>query len=246
MGEMIDIGSGKLQVTAYVAQPATAIKGGLIVIHEVWALTDHIKDIADRFSKEGYLVLAPNLLSDMGLSEQLIGELQGELFDPQTRAQAQPKIRELMAPMQAPGFAQDTLVKLRQCFDYLYGQEVTQRNVAVMGFCFGGSYSFSLAVHEPRLKAAVPFYGHADFSVAELSKIACPVMAFYGEKDDRLMQALPKLKADMKAANVDFTAHVYPECGHAFFNDTNKFTYNESAAKDAMTKTLNFLNVNLS
>lgn len=241
MGKMIELGLGENKFPAYVAEPESSPKGGLIVIHEVWGLADHIKSVANKFSDEGYYVLAPNLLSQIDISEKTMGELQKELFDPEKRAQAQPKIRGLMAPIQAPDFAVKTNEKLKLCFDYLFEQEILNQKVAVMGFCFGGSYSFSLAVNEPKLVAAIPFYGHADFSVDELKQIKCPVLAFYGEKDERLIEGLPKLVEAMKAAGVDFTYQVYADCGHAFFNDTNPYTYNEAATKDATTRTLSLL-----
>lgn len=241
MGKMTELRSGGKDFPVYISKPTRSVRGGIIVIHEVWGLVDHTKDIADRFAKEGYIALAPNLLSEVGITAQLVGELQEELFDPVRRSQAQPKLRKLMAPMQAPGFGEQTLDRVKQCFDYLFDQKEVEEKVSITGFCFGGSYSFSLAVHEPRLKAAIPFYGHADFSVEQLQKIKCPILAFYGEKDENLMSSLPELKAKMKDAGVDFKAKVYKDCGHAFFNDTNRLTYNSHAATDAWLKTKQFL-----
>ena len=241
MAEMIELSSEGAQFPVYVVQPEGEIKGGLIVIHEVWGLTDHIKSIADRFAAEGYLVVAPELLGETGMTQELAGQLQNELFDPERRNQAQPKIRELMAPIQAPGFAEKTTKRVQVCFDYLTEQSGVDGRIGVSGFCFGGTYSFGLAVVEPKLKAAVPFYGHADYSVEQLRAITCPILAFYGENDERLMASLPELKSNMEAAGVDFTAQVYKDCGHAFFNDTNRFAYNETAAHDAWAKALDFL-----
>jgi carboxymethylenebutenolidase len=228
MGDVIQIGENGRSFPAYLAKPEGRTKGGLILIHEVWGLTDHIKSVADRFAVEGYLILAPDLLSETGITTDLVGGLQEELFDPQRRSEAQPKLRQLMAPLQSPGLGEKTLAK-----------------IGITGFCFGGTYSFSLAVRQPKLRAAVAFYGHADFSVQQLRQIKCPILAFYGENDERLMVVLPELKTKMKKAGVDFTAKVYKNCGHAFFNDTNKFAYNDDAAKDAWRKTLKFLSLNL-
>lgn len=241
MVENIEMNSSAGTFPASVIRPEGPIKGGLIVIHEVWGLTDHIKSVAERFAKEGYVVIAPDLLSELNISSKLAGELQRELFDPELRNKAQPKMRELMTPMQAPDFGSRTVTKLKSSFDYLMNQKATNGKVGVVGYCFGGTYSFSLAVDEPRLKAAVPFYGHADFSVEELGSIACPILAFYGEKDENLMNSLPDLKEKMKKAGVDFRSIVYPDCGHAFFNDTNKFAYNAAAATDAWQKATDFL-----
>ncbi|HUD06110.1 MAG TPA: dienelactone hydrolase family protein [Candidatus Saccharimonadales bacterium] len=241
----VTIETDQTSFEAYLIKPPGLIKGGLIVIHEVWGLADHIKDVARRFASDGYCVLAPDLLSQTGITEKA-GELQKELFDPEKRAQAQPKIREMMAPIMSPEFAVETIAKVKSCYEYLSSTEETKSRVAITGFCFGGTYSFSLAIAEPRLKAAIPFYGHCDATVEELRKIKCPILAFYGEKDEGLMGGLDDLTKNMQEAGVDFTPKVYPNCGHAFFNDSNSFTYNKEAASDSWLKTLEFLNSNIS
>lgn len=241
MNQMIELTTEAGPFEVYEARPAGKIKGGLIVIEEVWGLTDHIKNIADRFAAEGYYVVSPELLSETHIKEHA-DTLMLDLFNPEKRNEAQPKLRELMAPMREPDFGEKTLARAKACFDHLYDKPETRQWVAVTGFCFGGSYSFALATAEPRLKAAVPFYGHANLEdPAALQRIACPILAFYGEKDENLMKSLPELKDKLAAAGVDFTAQVYSGCGHAFFNDTNPFAYNEAAAKDAWRRTLDFL-----
>jgi carboxymethylenebutenolidase len=115
----------------------------------------------------------------------------------------------------------------------------------VVGFCFGGTYSFKLAAVQPELSAAVPFYGMAEFSDDEAAKIKPPILAFYGDQDQRLIDDLPAFQEQMKKAGVNFTSKVYPNAKHAFFNDTNPITYNDAAAKDAWQRTLNFLNQHL-
>jgi carboxymethylenebutenolidase len=247
MGTMISIGE---TLPAYLSAPdgydpaspgRVPPKGALLVIHEVWGLVEHTKDVADRFAAEGYLVLAPDLLAKEGPDPELVAELQEKLADPQTRSEAQPKLREAMAPLRAPGFAEKTLASLRAGFDYLADLPDVAGRIGITGFCFGGTYSFSLAVHEPRLRAAVPFYGHADFSAEQLRGVSCPVLAFYGDRDEGLVSKLPELKDAMREAGVDFTAVVYPGAGHAFFNDTNRHTYRPDASSDSWQKTLDFL-----
>jgi carboxymethylenebutenolidase len=229
----------------YRAEPDGEPKGALIVIHEVWGLTDHIKNVADRFAAEGYLVLAPNLISDVDIERHMTPDMPKDLFNPKTRNAVQPKLREIMAPIQTDEFAEQTTQKLVTLFEQLSAEPGIDGRVGVVGYCFGGTYSFRLAVHEPRLKAAVPFYGHANFSSEQLKQITCPILALYGENDQNLMSALPRLKENMQAARVDFEVVAYPDCGHAFFNDTNPFAYNEAAAKDAWPKTLHFLEEHL-
>ena len=93
------------------------------------------------------------------------------------------------------------------------------------------------------MKAAVPFYGSTDPS--EVASIHCPVLAFYGDQDERLMTGLPALEAAMTDAGVDFTAQVYADAGHAFFNDTNAHTFDPQAAGDAWGRSLEFLRASL-
>jgi len=241
MDNMITLDYLETPLMAYQARPDGDAKGGVIVIHEVWGLNAHTKDIAHRFAAEGYVAVAPELLGETDIA-RYAAQMQLDLFNPKTRNETQPKLRELMAPMREPGFAEKTLGRLQACFDYLVQLPVVHGRVAVVGFCFGGSYSFSLAMAEPQLMAAVPFYGHVDVSDPErLKQISCPVLAFYGEKDEGLMASLPEVKEAMRAAGTGFTPVVYPDAGHAFFNDTNPYAYNEAAAKDAWQKTLDFL-----
>lgn len=243
MAEMIKLAGNNLD--AYLAKPNANIKGAVIVIHEVWGLDDHIKSVADRLAMEGYIALAPELLADTLDLDSLRG-MKVDLFDPDKRNQVQPMLRQHMTPMQNPEFAKQTIANLESCFDYLYDLPEAQSKVAVMGFCFGGTYSFNLAVDQPKLKAAIVFYGHADQSVDELKRINCPIQAFYGEQDESLVSNLDNLKQKMAEAKVNFKAKVYPNCGHAFFNDTNKFAYNQAAANDAWQITLASLDENLS
>jgi carboxymethylenebutenolidase len=243
MGKMTTIAD----IPVWEVIPAGESKGGLIVIHEVWGLSDHIKDVADRFGKEGYYVIAPDLLSETDIEKHLTPDLANDLFNPEKRNAAQPILRKIMAPIQEPEFGPKTTKKLRELFDYTYEKAESKQKVAVVGYCFGGSYSFNLAVEESRLSAVIPYYdyGHADQTAEELRLIECPVLAFYGEQDERLMEGLPDLEERMHEANVDFTAEVYGNCGHAFFNDTNQFAYNDKAAKNAWKHTLDFLDINL-
>lgn len=238
MNEFITIASTPI----YVSKPDTKAVGGLILIHEVWGMNDHIRNIADRLAEQGYLVYAPDLLRHTGIQQKISSQLQLDFFNPEKRNQVQPKMRELMAPLQAPDFAKNTVTILRQVFDGLYSLAETNQKVAVIGFCFGGTYSYNLAIAEPKLVAAVPYYGHCDQSIGELRENQTPILAFYGENDEALVSKLPDLENRMHQADVDFSYRLYAGCGHAFFNDTNPYAYNEAAAKDSWQRTLDFLN----
>ena len=226
---------------AYRAAPAGAPRGGIILIHEIWGLVPHITGVADRFASEGYVVLAPDLLSGVGVTPKLGAELHTLMADPDEarRTAAQPLFREAMAPIRAPGFAAPAIVQLRKAVDALAAEPGVDGRIAVVGFCFGGTYSFALAAADDRVRAAVPYYGTAP-APDRIADIACPVLAIYGAHDPALMDALPGVRAEMAAAGVDFTDHVYPDAAHAFFNDTGS-RYRPDDAADAWARTLAFL-----
>ena len=236
----IELDDGTL--SAYRAAPEGEVKGALVLIHEIWGLVDHITDVADRYAAEGYLCVAPDILSRAGLTPEAGAELFSLVFDedPEKRSAAQPEFRAKMAPLNAPAYAQWAVPALRKVVDYLEEQPGVDGRIAVTGFCFGGSYSFALAAADARVRAAVPFYGSPP-AASDAKAIAGPVLAFYGETDEQLIAGLPEVKAAMADGGVRFTAEVYPGTGHAFFNDTNPFTYDADIAADAWAKTLAFL-----
>jgi len=235
-------------LTAYRADPPKGVelRGGLVLIHEIWGLVPHITDVADRFAAEGYLVVAPDILSGAGVTPEIGAELESLVFnsDEATRTAAQPKLREKLSASKSPEYAEEALGYLGKAVDALFDEEGIDGRVAVVGFCFGGGYSFALAAADRRIRAAVPFYGYPPEPEA-VTSIACPVLAFYGDQDEGLMKSLPELTTTMEDARVEFTATVYPDAGHAFFNDTNTITYRDDAAADAWVKTLAFLDTSL-
>jgi carboxymethylenebutenolidase len=233
----------KYQIPAYVAGKENN-RSGIILIHEVWGLNKNIRSLTDHLAAEGYLVLAPDFISQTGITEKIDQSILAEAANPATRDEAQKKMRAIMTPIRSEEFGRETIERLKICFNYLR-QEYGLEKIAVMGFCFGGTYSYSLAVNEPDLAAALPFYGHAPEKEEELVKISCPIMAFYGEKDTALIQDLPRLQMSMKKLNKDFRFKVYPNTGHAFMNDTNPTTYNKEAADDAWREALQFLKAHL-
>ena len=206
-------------------------------------MNEHIRAVADRFAAEGYSVLSPELLPE-GLLAILTPQLQQDLFDPEKRNEVQPKLRAAMQPTMQPEYATGTLATLTACVDYLLADKHVNGEVGVLGFCFGGTYAFHLAAHDPRIKLAVPFYGQPP-TEAEIPNIMCPMLAFYGDQDANLMQSLPAFKENMAKAGKSFETVVYPGAGHAFFNDTNPRAYNREAADDAWKKALAFLKENL-
>lgn len=240
MGELSRLNGDEFDT--YIATPEGDPRGGLVLIHEIWGLVDHIKNVADRLAGEGYLVLAPDILTHAGITPQVGAELirLRTSASPEEQARLQPLMRERMAPMQVPEYARWAIQSLRRTVDHLADRPGVRGRMGVLGFCFGGSYSFALAAADPRIRVAIPFYGSPP-EQSTLSQIRGPVLAFYGETDERLINGLPAVREQMAAAGVDFTAQVYPGVGHAFFNDTNPHTYDAQTAADAWSRTLALL-----
>lgn len=239
----IIISGRKHKIPAYISGTGNK-RAGVILIHEVWGLNNNIRSIADSLAAQAYLVLAPDLISHTGITEKIDQSILAEVANPSTRDEAQKKMRAAMSPLRSEEFGKETVERLKTCFNYLK-REYKVEKIAVIGFCFGGTYSYSFAAGEPTLAAALPFYGHAPEKEEELARISCPIMAFYGEKDIALVQGLPQLDASMKKLNKDFQYKVYPNAGHAFMNDTNPTTYNKEAAEDAWEKAFQFLEKHL-
>ena len=226
--------------SAYIAGEERPRHGAVIVIHEVWGLNKNIRGIADRLAREGYLALAPDLISHTGVTEEIDQSISAEIANPATRDEAQKKMRAAMTPLRAPEFGKEVILRLTACYNVLQ-KEYQATEIAVMGFCLGGTYSYAFAASGAKLAAALPFYGHAPQEEVELRKIKCHVYAFYGEKDTALAGGLPQLAETMRKLGKDFKYKVYPGAGHAFMNDTNPATYNKEAATDAWQEAIQFL-----
>ena len=240
MGTMIDVPGHDL--TAYRAEPDGPPRGAVVVIQEIWGLVDHVKDVADRVAAQGYVAFAPDLLAHAGLTSEVGQRIFDLMFrgTEEDRLAAQPQMRAATTPARQPEFATWAVPALRSLVDGLVDEPGIDGRVAVMGFCFGGTYAFALAAADPRLRAAIPFYGSFP-ERADPAAIACPVLAFYGENDHGITDGVPELESRMEAAGVDFTARVYHGVGHAFFNDTAPSRYNADVAADAWDRTLAFL-----
>jgi len=230
-------------VTVYRAEPSGEPRGTIIVIHEIWGLVEQIKGVADRWAAEGYLAVAPDILSHGGVTPEVGEELAWAMRHPDEamRTAMQPRMREALAPVREPAYAVWALGQLVALLDGLEEQEpAAAERIAVTGFCFGGTYSFALAAEDDRVLAAVPFYGTAP-AVDKIQDISCPVLALYGEIDPPLMEKLPEVREAMAEADVDFTDVVYPGAAHAFFNETNPLRYDAAAAADAWARATAFV-----
>jgi carboxymethylenebutenolidase len=249
------------EIEAYLARPDDAPRPAVVVIHEIFGLVDHTKDVANRFAAEGYVVLAPNLFSgDEGLRSILTpnniqrtiqfmytippGKMRDPSFVQQELAKQDPESKTLLQKTTSLLFGGLPKEKLTQdlvkAVDYLNSQSfVKPERIGSVGFCFGGGMSINLACHAPTA-ACVVFYGESPTPIELVNNIKCPVLGLYGGEDTRINSGLDQLVKAMTTYKKDFEMRIYPGAPHAFFNDTSKSTYRPEAAKDAWERVLRF------
>jgi carboxymethylenebutenolidase len=190
-------------IRAYVAYPERKDKApAVIVIHEIFGLTDWEPTVGDRLAKAGYVAIVPDLLSPrFGITPP----------DPDSA-------RKLVALLDGP----EVNANLDAVFEYLNSLPAVQRDqIGSIGFCWGGGRSFRYATANPRLKAAVVCYGPAP-DADKIPLIRAKVLGVYGEEDARINAALPEVAGQMKAAGVSFQYDLYPGTGHGFLKPGRK------------------------
>ena len=216
-------------VWGYLARPVKTGKyPGVVVIHENQGLTSHIRDIARRLAKDGYVALAPDFLSR-----------QGGTMKANPKGAGLSNIRELVA-------WQTVAEDVQSGFAYLnLLPDVRADKHGLIGFCWGGEMTFASATQLNELDAAVVFYGRSPDPIESVKNIRAPLMAHYGEKDPGVNKSIDPAVAAMKKFNKVYDYKIYPGAQHAFNNDTNPERYHAEAAKEAWGRTLAFLNKHL-
>jgi carboxymethylenebutenolidase len=192
----------------------------VIVIHEWWGLNDWVKDQARALAKEGYAALAVDLY-------------RGKVTDKQEEA------HQLMMGMPRDRALRD----LRAAFAYLQGRaDVRKDRIGAVGWCMGGGYALALATEEPRLAAAVSYYGTPPTGATMIANIKAPVLGNYGAEDKGPSPDQVKaFETAMKKAGKPIDVKLYEGAGHAFANPNNPWGgYREAAAKDAWGRTTAF------
>jgi len=200
--EWVGVKNGNREVNSYIVFPEVKDKAtAVIVIHEIFGLTDWVKLVADQLAEAGYIAIAPDLLSGKGPKGGGTEELGGQ--DAAMRA-----IRTL-PPDQITG-------DLNAVAEYVAKLPAASGKVVVAGFCWGGSQSFRYATNNKNLKAAFVFYGSGPESEADLARIGCPVYGFYGSNDARVNTTIPKSTELMKKAGKTYDPVTYEGAGHGF------------------------------
>ena len=259
---MIKIPGTETDIDAYLVRPKTnEKKPAIIVIHEIFGLNDQIKGVANRFAAEGYVVVAPHIYSavpslnsilnpvNIGLAMQFMQTMPQEkrldMNAVQMELVKQPEdkrsiIGKIMGTMFGGQMPREQLTKeLVKVVEYLNKQDYVVPKIGSIGFCFGGGMSINLACYA-KLAGSVVFYGQNPDPIDLVHKIECPVLGLYGGEDTRINSKLNELVTVMTADKKDFEMKIYPGAPHAFFNETNKVGYRETAAKDAWDRSLRF------
>jgi len=250
-------------IESYLVKPLTDTpRPAIIVIHEIFGLTDHIRDIANRFAAQGYVALAPHLYSGSEALRSILTKTNVEAFTQFMQTIPPGKMRDPMIVQQElakqPEENRATLQKvmsllfgglpkaqltqdLVRAVDYLNLQTyVKKRAIGSVGFCFGGGMSINLAC-QAETAACIVFYGENPSPIDLVKNIKGPVLGIYGGDDVRINSNLDQLVRAMVEYKIDFEMRIYPGAPHAFFNDTSKATYRAEAARDAMDRVLRFL-----
>jgi carboxymethylenebutenolidase len=221
--------SGKVvTMRAFVAAPQAKEKRPAIIIVQEWfGLTDHIKDIARRYAREGYVAIAPDLYSRLGHSLTTDAGEAGKLMNTLKQENGLNDLNETVAYLKS-------------------APEVDVARIGVTGFCMGGSYALMLPCVNPEIKAAVPFYGQVPNPDTPLQKLACPLLYVYGEDDGWITKAdVQRLAAALKKYGKAGEIKTYPGASHAFFRDTDPSVYRPDAAKDAWARAKAFFKQHL-
>jgi carboxymethylenebutenolidase len=199
-GEWVKIKHGDREVQAFVVYPEVKEKAtAVVVIHEIFGLSDWARLMADELAEAGYIAIAPDLLSGAGPK----GGGTEELGDGVRRAIMSLPPDQITADLNA-------------CVDYVAKLPSCNGKVAVAGFCWGGGQSFRFATNNKSIKAAFVFYGTGPDKESDIAKINCPVYGFYGGNDNRVDATIPKSTELMKKAEKTYEPVTYEGAGHGF------------------------------
>jgi carboxymethylenebutenolidase len=223
-GEMISFECNGESYQGYLAKSKSGSGPGVILLQEWWGLVGHIKNLADRFAAEGFIVLAPDLYKGEATAEP---EEAGKL-------------------MMALNIA-DAEKQMACAVSHLLGNPaVTSQKAGAVGFCMGGQLSLYAASVNSQIGACVDFYGIHPHVHPPLERLQAPVLGVFAERDGYASpEVVEKLDAELTRLGKPHEFHTYDETDHAFFNDARPEVYSQTASDDAWSRTVAFLKENL-
>ncbi|HVW20140.1 MAG TPA: dienelactone hydrolase family protein [Opitutaceae bacterium] len=201
--EWITVKQGGREVQCFVVYPEISDKAPVVlVIHEIFGLSDWAQELADELAAAGYIAVAPDLLSGMGPkgggTEEIVRESGSA-----TRAVSMLPPEQVTADLNAVA-------------DYARTIPAASGKLAVAGFCWGGGQAFRFATHRKDLAAAFVFYGTAPRGADDPAQIACPVYGFYAGNDARISASVPATTELMRKLGKSYQPVIYKGAGHGF------------------------------
>ncbi|MBI3416526.1 MAG: dienelactone hydrolase family protein [Verrucomicrobia bacterium] len=215
-GEWVKVKQGAREVNCFIVYPEVKEKAtAVLVIHEIFGLTDWVRGVADQFAEAGYIAIAPDLLSGMAPGGGGTAELGGN-----------DGVRGVIGKLPPDQITAD----LNAVADYIAKLPACNGKLAVGGFCWGGGQTFRFATNNKNVKIAFPFYGTGPEKAEDIARIQCPVYGFYGGNDARVNATIPTSTDLMKKAGKTYEPTTYDGAGHGFMrageapdaNDANK------------------------
>lgn len=201
----------------------------VVVIHEIYALTDWIRGVADQFAAEGFIAVAPDLLSGKG-----------------PEGGGSDSVDEQGAVALIRGLDTDEVTRrIKAAAAYATALPSASSSVGVVGFCWGGSASFRMATTWPELDAAAVYYGSSP-ATEVLGAISAPVLGLYGGDDARVNATIPDAQAEMARLGTSYEVNVYDGAGHGFLRQqAGREGANMNASQEAWARTVAFFRAHL-
>ncbi|HUG54809.1 MAG TPA: dienelactone hydrolase family protein [Vicinamibacteria bacterium] len=231
-GEYVDVkGPGGTPIRTWVVYPERKDKAGVvIVIHEIYGLTDWIRGVADQLAREGFIAVAPDLVSGYGPG--------GGGTESAAGRDDVVKLVRAITPA-------DATARLNAVRDYAVKLPAANGRSATIGFCWGGARSFAYAAAQPALDAAVVYYGTSP-EAAELATVKAPVLGLYGADDSRVNATIAPAEAEMKTLGRTYEPNIYEGAGHGFLRaQSGREGANIEATRKAWPRTIAFLREHL-
>ena len=227
-GEYADVKlSSGTPVRTWVVYPERKEKAGVvIVIHEIYGLSDWIRAVADRLAAEGFIAVAPDLISGLG---------------PNGGGTESVPIRDDVVKLVRALSPEDANARLDAVRAWAMQLPAANGKIATIGFCWGGARSFGYAAAQPALDAAVVYYGTSP-EAPELARVRAPVLAHYGGDDARVNATILPAEAEMRRLGKTYEPHIYAGAGHGFLRQQDgREMANRKAAEQAWPRTVAFL-----
>jgi len=200
--EWVKVKHGNREVNCFIAYPEVKEKAtAVVVIHEIFGLSDWVRNVADQFAEAGYIAIAPDLLSGSAPGGGGTAELGGG-----------DAVRKAISSLPPDQITAD----LNAVTEHVSRLPASNGKAVVTGFCWGGTQTFRFAANNKKIKAAFPFYGSGPEDADAIARIQSPVYGFYGGNDARVNATIPKSTELMKKAGKTYEPVTYEGAGHGF------------------------------